>query len=182
MHYLSKFREPIIAIFSPCSFSAACVCIGWRSPHYYSKKSKHSVELKATVRGMRFGYIWQVDVTENDCKCNGNAMHCKVRFFRIPCRKKVFIFGNAAYECLSPEEVWQLCSPWLHLIPVFIFCCCYRGAKAEHLVQMPFSAIHKKDLNYVKKRFQRKMVERSCAPCNSSHLYPVRMLEGETRC
>lgn len=26
------------------------------------------------------------------------------------------------------------------------------------------------------------MVERSCAPCNSSHLYSVRVLKGETRC
>lgn len=40
------------------------------------------------------------------------VMPCTERFdfSKFPFREKVFIFLNAAYESLNPEEVWQLCS------------------------------------------------------------------------
>lgn len=98
---------------------------------------------------MHIGYISQVDIIKNDCKCNGNAMHWKVRFFKIPFRKEVFIFVKAAYECLSPEEGLAAPQPVItsnRLFFLFSFFSGYfcRDAKAEHVVQMPFSAIYKR--------------------------------------
>lgn len=41
---------------------------------------RETLKLKTTVRIMHTGYISQADIIKNDCKCNGNAMHLKVRF------------------------------------------------------------------------------------------------------
>lgn len=113
-----KFKQTMFAVFSTHSFYANCFCTGWSSQTIHPPSpgltvnlhNKHtweflvSVKLRATVRSMHIGYISQADIIKNDCKCNGNAMHWKVRFFKIPFRKEVFIFVKAAYECLSPEE------------------------------------------------------------------------------
>lgn len=111
-HYLSNL------VFSTHSFYTNCFGTGWSSQTIHPPSpgltlnlhNKHtwkflvSVKLRATVRSIHIGHISQVDIIKNDCKCNGNAMHWKVWFFKIPFRKEVFIFVKAAYECLSPED------------------------------------------------------------------------------
>lgn len=82
-------------------------------------------------------------------------------FFRLPFRIQVFISVNAPYEFRSVEERLAALQPVITSVGVFAFCC--RGVKQGARLRRAFQPFTEAPASAVKRRLQKKMVERGAA-------------------